>query len=356
MLKKSWTFAVLAAMVMALPSASFAQTGQKPKNETKGQSQLAGGYARFGETYSLKSGWNFQFISAKYTVQPFLCYGDSLAMSGQKLLVIDFSLKNATHDDMWFGGIDQMISVFDDKGAKYSSCATQLESNGIKSMDRTLKPGQGIGQPELKDPLRVCFPVPLDAKITKIILNEPRLGKNEEVVRFLMAGTDKESDPKNIIAPLPKNVADPSDPTGAVALKAGLAKIGDVVPSGEFSFKVTGVTTTKEALDPDNPLEDGKQYVVVTVQAKNIWGDKASYFDAQDTDDNVLVDADGEKYHAAKVLKASSNEEADTGRQMDPDDTYTVRWVFVMSEKSKATVFRLRATSEAYTWAIDLSK
>src|SRR5207253_752830 len=108
----------------------------------------------------------------------------------------------------------------------------------------TLRPGQGLGQPELKDPLRVAFSIPMKARITKIMVNKARLGKNEEVLRYYVAGATKEEagepgDPKNVIAALPEGVKDPADKSGAVPLEEGKGSMGAYLTSGSFGLKLT---------------------------------------------------------------------------------------------------------------------
>ena len=53
------------------------------QNQVKGQGQLVGANGEFGVTYSLKTGFNFTLLSAKYSIEPFDCYG---AVSAQTVM------------------------------------------------------------------------------------------------------------------------------------------------------------------------------------------------------------------------------------------------------------------------------
>lgn len=352
----------LALSLMILPSVASAQKKKKKptppsksqKNETKGQGQIAGGYVKFGEVYSLKSGMNFEILKAAYSMEPFLSYAKESATQEKKFVILDIAIKNATPSDN-----DRFpeMSVIDSTGKKYEmgSGMVALASTGINDFYATLKPGQGYGQPNLNDPLRVGFLVPLDAKITKIIVNQPRLNKNEEVVRYLMAGTDKESDPKNVIAPLPKSIADPSDPSGAVAADHGKAQVGESFTSYFGSFKITKVTTTTDAVRDGKFPDAGKQFVVVSISIKNISKKPAGLFYLMDRDKTTVKDQDGEKAQIDHLLKASSNDEFNPdGKEIDPGDELSFRMVFQIGEKAKLASLNYSAVN-GYPWTIDLS-
>jgi hypothetical protein len=58
------------------------QAQAQQKNQTKGQAQTAGGIGQFGAIYSLKGGFNFAILSAKYTLEPFTAYSSLRADDG----------------------------------------------------------------------------------------------------------------------------------------------------------------------------------------------------------------------------------------------------------------------------------
>jgi hypothetical protein len=119
------------------------------------------------------------------------------------------------------------------------------DSKGRNGYLTTHRPGQGIGQPELKDPVHIIFRIAGNARIVKIIVNIGRkfVRPDEQVVRYFIAGATKaeagaDGDPKNVIAPLSANVADPADKSGAIALDEGKGALGQELPSDLFRLKL----------------------------------------------------------------------------------------------------------------------
>lgn len=329
------------------------QPKKQPQNETKGQGQLVGGYVKFGETYSLSDGLNFQIIRAKYSMEPFACYSREYGHADQKLIILDISIKNAAnYDNDHF----PPISFLDAAGTKYDGVMVGLVSNGIKEYYRVLKPGQGLGQPGLNDPLRIACLVPLESKITKIIVNEPRLNKNEEVFRYLMAGTDKEADPANVIAPLPANIADASDPSGAKGMAAGKAKIGDTFTSYIFSYRVNGIKTTSDPLYEGAAPDEGKKFAIISITYKNIGFEKLSTFYSVDTEGNQLKDTDGERGTFWGILKGNTDAQVGDSYEMEPGDERTIRLVFQIDQKATPKSLKFAATNYTYPWMIDLTQ
>lgn len=328
---------------------------QTQKNETKGQGQLAGGLVKFGEVYSLKGGLNFEILKARYSMEPFYSYEKETAHADKKLVILDLAVKNATpsNNDHF-----PPITLIDANGEKYEmgSGMLTLASKGVESFYLNLKPGQGYGQPDLHDPLQVGFLVPLNAKITKIMIGQPRLNKNEEVLRYLIAGSDKEADAANVIAPLPKTVADPADESGATAMPAGKVGIGDSFTTYFSSYKVTGVTTTTEPLRAGVSPEEGKQFVIVSVSMKMIGKKEMGMFYCLDKEATTLKDEDGDKASLFGIIKASSGDELQTSdRTFDPGEEINFRLVFQIGEKAKPSSLHIVAGS-GYPWQVALSK
>ncbi len=353
--------AVLLAFAGAAPSAiAQKKPVKKPvvkkpaKNETKGQGQLTGGFVKFGEIYSLKSGINFQIISARYTMEPIQCYNKTYARADEKLVVVQFAVKNASKNEVALGDQENIITLFDDTGAKYEVGAgcIGLMSNGSKELYRTLKSGQGIGQKELNDNLQVCYRVPLSAKILKFMINEPRLNKNEEVLRYMMAGTDKDADPANVIAPLQTEIADPADKTGAVALKVGNGKAGTFYSAGAFQYRLDKIETTDKALIEGKDPEEGKKFVVATVTVKSLYGGSNSLYEAQCASSEI-ADMDGDKSKLLYILKPSSGKEIETSQEILYGETYTFRLVFEIDAKAKPKT--LKISNDTYPWSFDIS-
>ncbi len=307
------------------------------QNQVKGQGQLVGANGEFGVTYSLKTGFNFTLLSAKYSIEPFDCYGAVSAQTDSKLLVIDFAIKNAQPQDNFFN-TDNLITVVDDKGQLIQRAVYRLESKDAEIVDFTLRPGQGLGQKELKDPLRMAILVPGKAVINKIMINFGRLNTKEEVVRYLLVTPPKpgvQPTTKNFIAPLPELVRDPADPSGAKMLSEGKAVIGTAYPSGFFSLRLDGVATPAEAVFDGNAAEEGKQYLVATLTAKSLGTAELGMFEVGGGDEPLyeVTDTDGERYKPIGFRKTKADEAPD--RMFKKGDEYTFRVFFALPKDAK---------------------
>ena len=273
---------------------------------SRGKDNFAGQNGQFGVVYSLQNGFNFAINSARYTLEPFL--GPSFPTAGidEKLVVLEIAIKNTKSDDNWFG-TEGLFTLVDAKGELYNSQSFALESKGSVDPNLTLRPGQGLGQADLKDPLRVAFKVPGQARIVKVMLNQGRAGKNgEQVIRYYVAGATKAEagetgDPKNLITPLPEEVRDPGDPSGAVAVDEGKGTTGVYVLSGAFALRLDSFAFSTEPLIDGSAADEGKRFAVATVTAKSLTEQSLTMFEVSGGDFPLyqLTDADGERIHPA---------------------------------------------------------
>ncbi len=343
---------VILGILMVLTVPGFAQKKKTPpakpqKNETKGQNQLTGGLVKFGEIYTMNPGYNLQILKAKYTVEPFTSYGGKLNGRDTKLVVLDVAFKNARPEANDRMNID-LFSIIDSTGKVYNG-EIQLKSYKCRELYINLKPGQGLGQVGLNDPLQVAFEVPLDAVITKIMVNQPRLGKKEEVLRYLIAGTDKEADPTNVITPLPSDVADPAN--GAIATKYGKVTVGKPFYSGYYTYIVEKVETVGKLSDQLDPGE-GKKFLVVTLTTKNGYGKQVNYYDSI-LGESVAIDADGDSVALTSIVKKSSTTEVTTST-IEDGESITTRLVFTIGADQKLKSLKL--VGPRYPWILALDK
>lgn len=325
---------------------------------TKGQGQMAGGDARFGVIYTLKNDINFVIYSASYTLEPLSCYMDGVApKADEKLLILNVAFKNAAPTDTYLN-MDRMFTAVDTTGQLYGSFDLEQDSLGKKGFMSTLRPGQGIGQPELKDGLHIAFRIPGKARIVKIMVNTSRklVKPEEKVFRYYIAGATKaeagaDGDPKNVIARLPGNAADPSDSSGAVALEEGKGVVGQELPSDRFHLKLNSVASTTDPITGQAPPNE-KKYVVLNVTAKMQVDTRSTMFTVAGGDFPTwqITDTDGERYKPMYYIKASSKEPAD--HQFDRGDEYTFRVVFVVP---KAVQFKklVIGAGASRKWAFD---
>lgn len=352
-------------LVCGMTVSAFAQAKKpaappkKPpvKNEVKGQGQLSGVYGTFGTTYSLQNNFNVTLLSAHYTEDVFAAYTTLAPATDEKIFVLEFALKNVSQSDNFFDAAS-FITLVDEKGTLYPDGSYRLRSNGEEDKSINLKPGQGVGQPNLKDPLEVAFKLPRKVRIVKIMINQGRLGKAEKVLRFPVAGATKEEagedgDPKNVIAPLPENVRDDGDKSGAVGLAVGKGKIGEYVPSSVFQLRLDNVAASSEAIGETAP-DEGKKWVIATVTAKSFVAREYSMFDVTGGDFPLheLTDGDGECYKPVFYRKAKKAEDAE--HTFKKDDEYTFRIVFAVPKDAAMKTLVLGA-GNSRKWSYDVS-
>jgi hypothetical protein len=306
--------------------------------------------------YSLKNKFNFSVLSARYTLDPFISYEPLSAGTDTKLVVIAVTLKNISPQDNFWDRAD-LFTLVDSTGQLYPTGNVALRSVGAEAGNFTLRPGQGMGQVELKDPLEVGCVVPAKARIVKIMLNTAPLNSKDEVIRYFVAGSTKEEagqagDPKNIIAPLPETVREGMGPAAAIAVPEGKGVQGTAVPSGFFSLKLDGFGTTAAKIG-DTEAEDGKTFVIATVTAKGLTPKRGyTMFEITGGDFPLheLVDTDGEKYKPFKYLKAKRDEDAE--HEFMLGEEYSFRIVFQVPKDAKFKKLVLGAGS-ARKWAYD---
>jgi len=357
--------AALSLALVAIGSPCQAATKPKPKPHapyTKGQSQIAGGNGRFGVVYSLKDGWNEELLSAKYTVDPFVGYEYAFPGPNQKLLVVDFAIKNALPDSLFYN-LGSRYDAFDQHGNKFECIEAELASNSDKEFGPTLNPGQGLGQPSMNDPLRMVFLVNADSMIRKITINQGRKGTSEDIVRYFMAGATKAADgdngdPANTIAPLPDSVRDPADPSGATAVDPGFAGkpgTGVFYPSRVFGYNLASVDDAPDGMQySGNGPDDGKKYVTATLTVKCLVPQPQPYFDATGDSTIQLTDADGQTY--AAIARLSKSHDVDyEGDKIAPSTPVTIRCLFMVPKDVVLKTFTTGATG-ARMWNWDISK
>lgn len=295
--------------VAASGQKSSAKPPTKPQGRTsdigvKGVNQMAGGAIRFGELIGLKTGYTYQILSARYSIDYFADFIDA-THTDEKFLILTVAIKNNRKADNWFNTDAYAFQAVDSMNQNYEGSAYILSSKPGEPLSPTLKPGQGLGQ-NASDPVIAAIRMPANARLVKLILKNGREGSSEEVLRFFLAdATEAEAggkpDPKNTIAPLPR-----------WAEKGAVIPQGQYVPSGSFYFKLNGFSTAAKLGDAEP--EEGKMWVFANLTVKNarrVPQGIFSFFLGDFVNQMVLIDADGEKYPASQFLKASRVEQPD---------------------------------------------
>lgn len=358
-MKSNWLIPLCGMAALSLYANAAPPKKSPPKkppvaNETKGQGQLAGANGQFGVIYTLKDNMNFQILSAKYKTDSFSAYAPVIPKSDEKLVVLEVAVKNTRPQD-YYTELN-FFTLVDEKGELYSNSSSALESKGMDAFSINLRPGQGLGQPALKDPLRVAVLVPAKARIVKVMVNQGRLGRNEEVLRFFVAGATKAEageagDPKNVISPLPENVRDASHPSGALALAEGKAKKGELHATGVALLRFDKMQiSSSEKLD-GNPPEEGKAFAIATMTVKSNWDKEFSYFEVTgEEDDYELTTEDGESVKAVAFRKPKSDSAPERNFKKGDEYAYRVFFSVPKDAKFKKLVFK---GNNGRKWAIE---
>ncbi len=284
---------------------SAQKTGTRPPTVgIKGAGQMAGAAIRFGEIFGLKSGFTYQVLSARYTIDPFADFIDA-TNGDEKFVVLNIAIKNNRKIDNWFNSDGHVIQAVDSMNQNFEGSTHIQASKPGEPFSPTLKPGQGLGQ-SATEQVMVAVKMPQTARLVKLILKQGREGTSEEVIRFFLAdATEAEAggkpDPKNVIAPLPK-----------WAEKGAIIPMGQLVPSNSFYFKLNGYSTAAKL--GDAAAEEGKQWVFAEVSVKNAKQAPQAIFSfylGDSVSQMVLIDADGEKYPAARFVKPKRDDDAE---------------------------------------------
>ena len=360
-------WAALAALALcAAPLIASAAPPKKPAKKpddggnSRGTQQVAGGNGLFSVVYTLNDGFNFTILSARYTIEPHNDYNGTMAANDEKLLWITVAVKNSDKDkDHSWGALDVMLVDTDEKTYTPGSGTVMLTSRGSAEFSTTLKPGQGIGQDPTKDELSCAIPIPAKAKIKRIILNQGRKNvPGEKVVRYNIAGY-QDGSPKNVIAPLPKYAADPSDTTGATVAIPATAMPGTFYPDGDFAVRFDGLTVSEDVVLDKNKAESGKKYAVATFTARNIYSKKVSTFELGGQSDEItLKDADGEKYKAAPeanyAMRKAKRDEALSSQEVEVGEEITYRYFFLIPADAKPVSLTFGQGKYGHIYKVDV--
>ena len=335
------------ATLHAAPKVVKKATTKKPAQPgTLGTKQMAGGEARFGQTYTYatEAPWNLTIKSVDYEVGRFNLWASNhgAPMADQKIMAIHYRIKNPSPHDQYFTGNALFQTVDGNNTTQDIPRETRRESEK-DGFGQQIKPGQGV------DDL-VCYTiVPANQPVQKLILIFGRVGTHDKVTRFAL-GTAP-----NIIKPIPAPYADPSDKTGATPLAVVPATIGTTYTGGFFDMSLDAVAYAPGPF-AGRAAQDGKQFVVATVTVTNkTW--EHLYFN--NTLAAVLKTDDDEKTTDYRTLLGKRDATFD-GEMFDPDDPHTLRLVFEIPKDAKVKSLSLAEVLDntnhmAHAFLYDLS-
>ena len=291
---------------------------------------MAGGDGVFGETYTVTDTnqfgpVNFTLLSAEYSVGRFNLTNDTTyaPKAGEKLLILRYRLKNPNTADLYYSSRSLFQTVTSDDQTREDSGQSRREGQK-EIIAAEIKPGQGF------DDLVTYAVIPAKGALPKLILRMGRAGTSEKVIRYLLGQG------KNRVKPIPVPYADPADPSGATARTEVPAKIGATYIAGDLDVRLDSAAYT------DGPLgeltaEEGKRFLVATVTVTNkTWG--KVYFSTGFT--TTLVTSDDDQVTDSTQWKAKRDEPWE-GRQLEPEETATVRLIFSIPKNATGKTLKL---------------
>ena len=315
------------------------------------------GPGRFGTAYTLQNKFQLRLLGGRYTVAPYEANAWMYPKSDEKLLVLDFAIKNMNRDDQTLD-YDELFTVFDSSGNRYECSDVALDSKGRNSVDSALHPRQALGDPNMHDGLHAACALPNRARVVKIVVNTGRLHakpEEQEYTYYIAGATKKEAgapgDPKNSISPLPADVQDPAAKSGAAALAVGVGAVGQSLPSYGFDLRLNSASTTTAPV-LGQPPDDGKKYVVLNGAAKSLVDHNLNFFDitGREAPEWQLVSGDGKKYKPVGYRAGDADENAQ--HNFEKGDEYAFRVIFAVPKAATVKKIVIGA-ADGRKWAFD---
>jgi len=302
--------AVVAAIV--IPAAAAPTTTKKPAVGVRGATQMAGADGVFGQTYTLKSGFNYTVVSAEYSVTRSNAYDCTVPKAEEKVVLLHVRIKNSAADDSYFDDNAHGWTAVDGDGEDHAGGTDYGRTTTGKAIVPTLKPGQGY------DDVFTSILVPSKGPIVKLILNNGRMGTTDDVIRFNI-GTGK-----NVIAPLPNFVCDPGDTSNVTALMDVPGKVGAFYPMGTFDVRFDSFQFSDGPVDGNN-ADEGKRFMIATATLRYLGNtDDAAIYPSLFT--TKVTNSDGDDLQFDGGMKADKDEDVPSDKRIHAGDMYTIRF------------------------------
>ncbi|MVN87090.1 hypothetical protein GO986_09950 [Deinococcus sp. HMF7620] len=305
--KVIWTTLLTLALLNPCQSAQAAAAPTTQKPAVQGTVPLAGLNATLQQPYTLgkSSPLNFTLTKAAFSVSRVIVGNEVFTpKADQKLLVLTFRVANPQKKDVYFDSRSFTFTAVDAQNINRPSVrSVGLASTG-ELVGLQLKPSQVLE-------FVTAIVVPAAGVVPKLIV-EHEAGTG--VLRY---------DLRRVTGPLAAPYADPADASGASALGAVPAKVGQSYPLESFDLRLETTALSTEVLDGRAP-RSGHRYVVATVVLKN-QAPQERYLGLQTLMPEIL-DADGERLRYLTVLKARG--EGGPGLKLAPGAEYRARYVF----------------------------
>lgn len=324
--------ALLGGKVTITPSATPPAGG----TTSAGTVQLAGDNGELGKVYSLikDNPIYFSLKSAEFTVAQ-VRMGDSLytPKADEKLLLLRFTVQNPQKTEMYVRGDSLRITAVDAMNVNQECHGIWADAETRNALGMTLKPAQKIE-------VYTVIKVPAKGTVPKLMVLPP--GDNMgPILRYDLRGK---------VTGLKAPFADPADATGATALTTVKSTLATVNPCENYDVTVEKFSTTKEKL-ADDELEEGAQFLVVTLLLKNKSPNEV--YTRWDTFTPVLTSTDGEEIEYKGMLLGTANRAF--SQNVKGDQEVRVRLYFSMPAEVKPQTLSIKENeSRTYELPVQL--
>ena len=293
--------------------------------EVLGTTPLVGYEGKLNQTFTLgkETPFNFTLRSAEYTVGRVNIGTDPVSFGGdEKLLVLHFTAQNSMSRAFSFSTSYLNFIAVDASGVSRKYINNIAREVTGEPVNLTLNPGQKIDA-------YTVIKVGAFGAVPKLIVKHAYEDK-APIVRYDLRGVAKK---------LPAPYADPSDKSGATALKTVEATSGTWYPVTDFfDARLEKVEYSTNKFD-GRELGAGNRYCIAMFTIRN-GGKRAVNMSSSDFRAD-LNDVDGEKTNYNNTMLKGSRDEA-AFAQVEPGEETRVRFFWQLPEKVDAQTVLLK--------------
>jgi hypothetical protein len=303
--------------------------------------EMEGTDGEFGQTFTLKTGFDFTVSSAEYTVSRVSAGAVTIPKADEKLLIIHVKVRNGGTDEATFDPTAYAWTAVDTDGQEHAGGTDYGRLSSEKAVG-AMKAGAAY------DDVFTSITLPARLKVVKLILSNGRVNTSDKVLRYKLGAG------KNIIAPLPDFVRDPLDPDGETALSTiPHAHASFYYPLGLFDAQLLNIRYSDGPVGV-NQADEGKHFMVVTLAFRNqsptATGISAGTFNAKVDDD---ADQD---YPCDGAMPATVDEDVAPDQMVNPSETFKMRYYVQVPKTSVIRSFTIsEGDSRSYVYTIAVS-
>lgn len=298
---------------------TYVLQAQTPAGPT-GSGQLAGGVGQPGQPYSITNNYagqfNFTLTRAEFVATRVNIGQQSYSPAAdQKLLVLHYSVQNASKDEQRYYLSSFKFTVVDDQNVNRQNVDAVGQEGGNASLDIRLKPAQKVDA-------YTVIALPAASSAPKLLVQ----GDNDTVIRYDLHG---------LVTPLAVPYADPKNSQAARA--AVPATPGAYFQVGALDVRLDAATLGSTAIAGTAP-DAGHRYLTLTLSIRN--GTPVSQRLSYNNLLPALQLASGDRVNwNQNVLKAGSDDPLDV--RLNPGEEARARLYFEVPTGDAPKTLRL---------------